>query len=209
MNEINDMQMASPATPAAESGKVTRRPARLGKDAEYLTEAQVKQLIKAADRTSRHGQRDRTLVLLMFRHGLRSVETVNLRWSAVHFDSKRLDVARAKNGNDSIHELTGRELRELRQLKREWAESDWVFQTERGAQMSTSNVRKLLAKLGEVAKFAFPVHPHMLRHAAGHYLAERGTDTRTIQDFLGHKNITHTVRYTRGTSARFVGLFKD
>ena len=49
--------------------------------------------------------------------------------------------------------------------------------------------------------------PHMLRHSCGYYLANKGTDTRTIQDYLGHKNIQHTVTYTRIATQRFEGLW--
>ncbi|WP_275284819.1 tyrosine-type recombinase/integrase, partial [Escherichia coli] len=50
--------------------------------------------------------------------------------------------------------------------------------------------------------------PHMLRHACGYELAERGADTRLIQDYLGHRNIRHTVRYTASNAARFAGLWE-
>lgn len=48
----------------------------------------------------------------------------------------------------------------------------------------------------------------MLRHACGYELAERGADTRLIQDYLGHRNIRHTVRYTASNAARFAGLWE-
>jgi site-specific recombinase XerD len=70
-------------------------------------------------------------------------------------------------------------------------------------------VRKIVARAGEVAKIGFPVHPHMLRHAAGYYLANRGEDTRSIQAYLGHANITHTVRYTELSPERFKGFWND
>ena len=57
------------------------------------------------------------------------------------------------------------------------------------------------------AGFGFIVHPHMLRHAAGYKLANDGVDTRTIQAYLGHRNIQHTVRYTELNGRRFKGLW--
>ena len=50
------------------------------------------------------------------------------------------------------------------------------------------------------------VHPHMLRHACGYALADKGADTRLIQDYLVHRNIQHTVLYTAANSWRFRGL---
>jgi type 1 fimbriae regulatory protein FimB/type 1 fimbriae regulatory protein FimE len=49
----------------------------------------------------------------------------------------------------------------------------------------------------------------MLRHATGFYLANKGTDTRTIQSYLGHKSIQHTVRYTELTPTKFKDFWRD
>jgi len=59
---------------------------------------------------------------------------------------------------------------------------------------------------GEAAGLALPAHPHMLRHACGFALADQGADTRLIQDYLGHRNIQHTVQYTATNPARFERL---
>jgi type 1 fimbriae regulatory protein FimB/type 1 fimbriae regulatory protein FimE len=58
----------------------------------------------------------------------------------------------------------------------------------------------MIARLGVAAGFGFPVHPHMLRHACGYQLANRGVDTRSLQAYLGHRNIQHMVRYTELSS---------
>ena len=52
-------------------------------------------------------------------------------------------------------------------------------------------------------------HPHMLRHASGYALANKGHDTRAIQLYLGHRNIQHTVRYTQLAAGRFKDFWKD
>ena len=54
----------------------------------------------------------------------------------------------------------------------------------------------MIERAGDDAKFGFKAHPHMLRHACGYALANRGHDTRALQAYLGHRNIQHTVRYT-------------
>jgi type 1 fimbriae regulatory protein FimB/type 1 fimbriae regulatory protein FimE len=61
----------------------------------------------------------------------------------------------------------------------------------------------MIARAGEIAEIGFPVHPHMLRHAAGYKLANDGQDTRAIQHYMGHRNIQHTVRYTELAADRF------
>jgi site-specific recombinase XerD len=68
--------------------------------------------------------------------------------------------------------------------------------------------RKMLKRAAAAAGLAhLNVNPHGLRHGTGHYLAERGTDTRTIQDYLGHRDIRQTAQYTEASSARFQGLW--
>lgn len=88
------------------------------------------------------------------------------------------------------------ELRALRQLQRESPCSPYLFVSERGGPLLPNTFRTILNRAGLVAGLTFPVHPHMLRHATGSYLAAKGHDTRAIQAYLGHRNIQHTVRYT-------------
>src|SRR6516225_5280899 len=151
---------------------------------EYLTEAEVERLVKAA-KVNRNGQRDATMILIAFRHGLRAAEIVDLRWDQVDLGRNAcLHVRRVKNGLPSVHPLQGDEMRALRALPRE---SSFVFTSERGAPFTKAGFAKMIARLGQEAKFKFGVHPHMLRHACGFALANRGHDTRALQAYLGHK----------------------
>jgi integrase len=114
-----------------------------------------------------------------------------------------------QNGIASVHPLTGTELRALRRLQREQEPGRYIFMSERGAPMSAVGFRRMMGRLGEVAKMPLPVHPHMLRHACGFKLANDGQDTRALQHYLGRKNIQHTVRYTELSPERFKSFWKD
>jgi integrase len=163
---------------------------------EYLTDGEIARLIDAAGK-NRYGHRDATMVLVAYRHGLRASELVTLRWDAIDFAHGRLHVSRVKGSSESVHPLSGRELRALRRLKREQQPvSPFIFTSERGAPFTP-------------AGFGFPVHPHMLRHACGYQLANRGVDTRSLQAYLGHRNIQHTVRYTELAPTRFKNFWND
>ncbi len=175
---------------------------------EYLTEAEVEKLIKAA-RDGRYGHRDATLILIAFRHGLRATEICDLEWSQVEFGrSASLHVRRAKNGKPSVHPLRGDEIRALRELRRQFPDSAHVFATERDGPFTTDAVNRLIKRIGERAKLPFPVHAHMLRHGCGYALANAGHDTRAIQDWLGHRSIQHTVRYTELAPTRFKDFWR-
>ena len=176
---------------------------------EYLTSNEIEALMAAAKRSGRHGQRDATVILIAYRHGLRVSELVALRWDQIDLKQGTLHVNRLKNGSESVHPLRGPELRALRRAQRDYPCSPYVFLTERKGPLTTSSVRKIVARAGLTAGIPFPVHPHMLRHACGYKLANDGHDTRAIQHYLGHKNITHTVKYTELAADRFNGFWQD
>jgi type 1 fimbriae regulatory protein FimB/type 1 fimbriae regulatory protein FimE len=176
---------------------------------EYLTEAEVQKLIAAAEKLGRHGHRDGTMVLIAYRHALRVSELVSLKWDQVQFKEGLLHVRRLKHGTPSTHPLCGPELRALRRLQREYPTSAYVFCSERKGPLTTSSLRKIVARAGTAAGIGFPVHPHQLRHATGYKLANQGIDTRSIQNYMGHRNITHTVRYTELSPERFKNFWQD
>jgi integrase len=176
---------------------------------EYLTPDEIDKLLQASSKLGRHGARDRTLILIAYRHGLRVSELVALRWDQIDIKVGLVHVARLKNGLASTHPIRGTELRALRLLRKEYPDSPYLFVTERGGPMTPATVRKLIMRAGEKARLPFPIHPHMLRHSTGYKLANDGHDTRAIQQYLGHRNITHTVRYTELSPERFKGFWKD
>jgi len=176
---------------------------------EYLTDAEIERLKKAASQGGRHGLRDDTLILLMFRHGLRVSELTALRWEQVDLKKALLHVHRIKNGTPSTHPLRGVELRLLRQLQRLDPHSAYVFVSERKAPLTSRSIHHIIARAGKNAKLPLTVHPHMLRHSTGFYLANHGHDTRAIQAYLGHANINNTVIYTQLSPKRFKDFWQD
>src|SRR6266545_4616491 len=180
-----------------------------GKD--FLTEAEMKRFLEAA-RHGRHGIRDYLMMLMAYRHGLRVSELIDLRLKDLDIETGRLYVRRKKGSLSTHQPIEGDELRALRAWLREReqrrdARSPYLFLSERGP-MVRQAVNYLVGEIGKRAKLRFHVHHHMLRHSTGYYLANRGYDTRLVQDYLGHKNIAHTVRYTRTAAVRFEGLWR-
>src|SRR5262249_50162544 len=153
-------------TPSVKKRTVTPRRRRNGdlRTREYLTEAEVERLMKAAT-GNRHGQRDATMILVAYRHGLRGPELVDLRWDQVEFMRATVHVGRGKQGTPSPHPIIGDELRALRRLQREQEpKSPFVFTSERGAPFATAGFARMIERAGVEAKFGFKPHPHMLRH---------------------------------------------
>ena len=179
------------------------------REREYLRSPEVKAMIRAAKKVGRHGIRDGGIILLMFRHGLRTAELVALKWTQIDLAGGYIEVHRVKHGHDSIHPLRSPEIRALRQIQRDYVDTSYVFVSERKSPLSTRSIRHIIARAGELAGIPILVHPHQLRHACGYYLAAQGHDTRAIQDYLGHKNIHHTVRYTQMSPQRFENFWMD
>ena len=174
---------------------------------EYLTADEIEQLMAVA-RRSRHGLRDTTLILIAYRHGLRAIEVCDLEWPQVEFGrTATLHVRRAKNGKPGAHPIRGDELRALRELQRQTT-GGYIFETERGGPFTPDAINRLIKRIGERAGFPFKVHAHMLRHACGYALAKKGHDTRAIQDWLGHRAIQHTTRYTELSQERFKDFWR-
>jgi len=149
------------------------------------------------------------MILVAYRHGFRPAELVDLQWQQIEFASASLHVRRVKRGTPSTHPILGDELRALRRLQREQEpKSPFVFTSERGSPFTTAGFARMVERVGAEAKLGFKVHPHMLRHACGYALANRGHDTRALQAYLGHRNIQHTVRYTELSPTRFKDFWR-
>jgi type 1 fimbriae regulatory protein FimB/type 1 fimbriae regulatory protein FimE len=160
---------------------------------EYLTADEVKRLINAARDGGRYGHRDATLILIGYRHGLRASEIADLEWPQVELGrNATLHVRRVKNGKPSAHPLRGDEVRALRELRRQFPDSSFVFTTERGGPFTADAINRHVKRIGWRAGLP-TVHAHMLRHACGYALANAGHDTRRIQDWLGHRSDTRRV----------------
>jgi site-specific recombinase XerD len=175
---------------------------------EHLTPGEVENLLEAA-RGNRHGHRDATMILLTYRHGLRAAEVCDLRWDQVDFNGAVMHVRRVKNGTPSTHPIQGDELRALRRLQRESPSSPFVFVSERGSPFTTAGLARMIERAAAAAGIELKAHPHMLRHACGYALANKGHDTRAIQGWLGHRSITSTAVYTALAPNRFKDFWRD
>jgi len=177
----------------------------------YLREDEVLKLRNSAANVGRFRDRDATLILIMYRHGLRIGEALTLTWGQVDLKAKRIYVRRLKNGKPSIQELNDEEARALSHLQNDNCDQfTHVFKSSQGGGLNRSTAYKMIARAGRLAGLDEIVNTHMLRHSCGHHLSNvRKVDTRRIQDYLGHKDIRHTVAYTELDENKFNGLWDD
>lgn len=174
---------------------------------EYLLPLEVEWMIKAAAAAGRYGLRDRCLILVMYRYALRAKEASDLLWSQVELKAGIIHIKRCKGGMDGTRSIDGAELTALRKLRREYPDSRFVFVSERDTRLSERSIHHIVARAGRLAGLDFTAHPHMLRHGCGYRLANKGFDTRLIQEYLGHRHIESVVTYTQLAPGRFDGLW--
>ena len=184
----------------------TRTPNAEMRSREYLTETEIRLLMSTA-MTGNNAARDSAMILLGYRHGFRAAELVALRWDQIDFEQRTVAVRRVKKGTPSTQPLQADEVEALEKL-RQTASGRHLFVTRFGTPFTTDGFAKLVDRLGKAAGLPFKAHPHMLRHACGFALANKGHDTRAIQGWLGHRDIKHTVTYTELAAGRFADFWR-
>jgi site-specific recombinase XerD len=190
--------------PNSDNVKSTTDPHR-AKD--FLDPTEIKTFLNAA-KAGRQGQRDHLLFLMTYRHGLRCSEAIDIRIEDVSLDRATLWIRRLKGSNSGMHPIEGDELRAIRRYLATRSDSlPWLFISERQAKLTRFAVNYLVERTAKAAGLN-DVHPHCLRHSCGYALADKGQDLRTIQEYLGHRSIEMTVRYTRISQRRFSGLWR-
>jgi type 1 fimbriae regulatory protein FimB len=173
----------------------------------FLNAGEVSSFLNAA-KTGRHGVRDYAMCLLAFRHGLRVSELIGTNAADVDLSAGRIFVRRSKGSLSTSQPMEPDEIRAVKAWLRirELRVSRLLFFSERGP-MTRQAFNYLCAEIGRRARLPVKVHPHMLRHSCGFALANKGIDTRLIQDYLGHKDMRWTALYTRTAAVRFEGLW--
>lgn len=172
---------------------------------EYLLFEELEQMILAISESNYRTQigekkRNTLLILMMYVHGLRVSEVVALRWDQISLNERKLRVARYGRGIDSDHRLEETEYQMLRELwdstqrYSSWSwfnrkHSDYIFD------LRPRTVHYIVEWAGKLAKLPFPVHPQMLRHGCGYYLATKLKDPVAVQQYLGLKSPSSVMRY--------------
>lgn len=182
------------------------------KQRKFITRNEVDELLRAT-KHGRYPERDYCLLLMGFLHGFRVSELGRLIMSDINLVQNVVYVRRLKGGLSTIQPLHPSEVLAIKawlEKRQSFAGSEekWLFLSQKHQSLSRSQIFRLIEKYGKLANLSVNVHPHMLRHACGYALADLGRDTRLIQDYLGHRNISHTVIYTASNPKRFNGIWE-
>jgi site-specific recombinase XerD len=180
-----------------------------GRLRDYLTKAEVRALLRAAKQSKRYAARNHAMILLAYRHGFRASELVELRASDVDLRAGTIYCRRRKGSKSSVHPMKRDEIEAIGRVlrDREVRGTDYLFCSERGAKLTRNGFWRVVSEAGKRAGLPVKTPSHQLRHACGYYLANKGCDLRLIQEYLGHRQIQNTVRYTALNAKRFEGLW--
>ena len=166
-----------------------------GKSRRYLLPQEIDRLLAAAREEGTYAQRNYTMLLLCYRHGLRLKEIIDLRWNMIDLKNKTLRVVRIGGKKKSVHPLRPDEVQALRQLKNDFPKTAYVFISRFGSRLSERSISRVFVQLGRAAKLKPRVAPSVLRRSAGRALVNAGHNLLAIQQYLGHRDISQVLDY--------------
>lgn len=176
---------------------------------DFLTIREVGELREGA-RASRYPTRNDCIILMLFRHGLRESELIDLKLSDINLKGSKIWVNRLKNGISTEHPVQADTLDLLKKYLNERGNlsTPHLFVNERGQRFTRQQIHYIVKQAGIKSDLGV-VNPTMLRHACGFYLANTGCDQGTLQAYLGHVDPKHTRRYFSASEITFTDLWKD
>lgn len=169
---------------------------------EVLSVEEVDRLEQACDLSKWEGQRNRTIIEVLFSCGLRVSELINLRLSDLFLNEKFIRVM-GKGKKERLVPISESAVKELQYwfmdrnlMKIKPGEEDFVFLNRRGGHLTRMMIFTIVRRLAEAAGIEKTISPHTLRHSFATALLEGGANLRAIQDMLGHERISTTQIYT-------------
>lgn len=169
---------------------------------EVLSVEEVDRLEQACDLSKWEGQRNRTIIEVLFSCGLRVSELINLRLSDLFLTEKFIRVM-GKGKKERLVPISESAIKELQYwfmdrnlMKIKPGEEDFVFLNRRGGHLTRMMIFTIVRRLAEAAGIEKTISPHTLRHSFATALLEGGANLRAIQDMLGHERISTTQIYT-------------
>lgn len=181
-----------------------------------LSLAEVERLIETPDTKDLLGLRDRAILEVMYATGLRVSELIGLKLKDLHLSIGLLQTL-GKGDKERIVPLgdyaitwVQRYLEEARpQLTAKHPEEEHLFVNHHGTGLSRQGIWKNLKQIVRQAGIHKTVTPHTLRHSFATHLLENGADLRTVQELLGHADISTTQIYTHITKKRMTDVYKE
>jgi len=190
----------------------TRNPKQEKRHPQVLNVDQAVSLMEAQVDPDPEGLRDVALAELLYGSGLRISEAIGLNLNDVDSDVIRVT---GKGSKERIVPLSDSSVERIRRymgqrhafLKENYAEQALFLSSRAGKRLDRRQANRIVAKLAKLAGLPKDVHPHMLRHSFATHMLEAGADLRSVQELLGHENLTTTQRYTHLDMQRIMQVY--
>ncbi len=164
---------------------------------------EIDAMLQQIDLSQKHGQRNKTIIELLYACGLRVSELISLKISQIYFNDGFLKVV-GKGDKERLIPIGNQTLKLIRNyldeqrllLQPSRLHSDTLFLSDRGKGLSRQMVFIIIKTLAEKAGIRKTISPHTFRHSFATHLLEGGADLRAVQQMLGHVSITTTEIYT-------------
>ena len=168
---------------------------------EVLSTDEIDQIQKSIDLSKPEGQRNKTIIEVLFSCGLRVSELVNLKLSNLYLEEGFVRVM-GKGSKERLVPISSKAVRELKYwfvdrnlMKIQQGEEDYVFLNRRGKHLTRTMILIMLKRQAVAAGITKTISPHTLRHSFATELLKGGADLRAIQAMLGHESIGTTELY--------------
>ncbi|WP_456076750.1 site-specific tyrosine recombinase [Hoylesella timonensis] len=168
---------------------------------EVLSTDEIDQIQKSIDLSKPEGQRNKTIIEVLFSCGLRVSELVNLKLSNLYLEEGFVRVM-GKGSKERLVPISSKAIRELKYwfmdrnlMKIQQGEEDYVFLNRRGKHLTRTMILIMLKRQAVAAGITKTISPHTLRHSFATELLKGGADLRAIQAMLGHESIGTTELY--------------
>ncbi|WP_313630166.1 tyrosine recombinase XerC [Enterococcus devriesei] len=173
----------------------------------FFYEKEIEILFDSVEGDKPLDQRNRALLEVLYGSGLRVSECANLTLSVIDFDNSVLLIHGKGNKDryvplgsyaaDAIQEFVHDGRKYL--MDHFGKEHDFLFINHRGDQITATGIEYVLNQIIKKSSLNSDIHPHMLRHTFATHLLNNGADLRTVQELLGHANLSTTQIYTHVT----------
>ena len=168
---------------------------------EVLSTDEIDQILKSIDLSKPEGQRNKTIIEVLFSCGFRVSELVNLKLSNLYLEEGFVRIM-GKGSKERLVPISSKAIRELKYwfvdrnlMKIQQGEEDYVFLNRRGKHLTRTMILIMLKRQAVAAGITKTISPHTLRHSFATELLKGGADLRAIQAMLGHESIGTTELY--------------
>ena len=187
-------------------------PKREKKLPEFLNQDEMNKLINAASDATKAGRRDRAIIETLYSTGMRVSELMCLNIGDLDFVSGTLKV-QGKGKKERMVPVGNTAVRSVEAYMGDRMENDKqatspLFLNKNGTRLTDRSVRRILIKYAKRAGITKDISPHTIRHTFATHLLDRGADLRSVQDLLGHENLSTTQIYTHVTTKRLKDAYE-